>query len=142
MDWIGFFTFSSGLALLLLATTFLSYGLTGYESGLAMLAAGFILISLFTWHELHGKMKMQPLLDMKLFKIREFAGGISGTDDKRFRVVGDTHHGVILPTSSSRRHASPDGPSPSRTGCDFHHRCAPCRKILERTGPGHSFLRV
>jgi len=75
MDWIGFFTFSSGLALLLLATTFLSYGLTGYEPGLAMLAVGFILISLFTRHELHGKMKMQPLLDMKLFKIREFAGG-------------------------------------------------------------------
>jgi EmrB/QacA subfamily drug resistance transporter len=75
MDWIGFFAFSSGLALLLLAITFLSYGLTGYEPGLVMLAAGFILIFLFTRHELRGKMKVQPLLDMKLFKIREFAGG-------------------------------------------------------------------
>ena len=75
IDWIGFFTFSSGLALLLLATTFLSFGLTGYVPGFAMLAGGFVLIFFFIRYELNGKMKKPPLLDMELFKIREFAGG-------------------------------------------------------------------
>jgi EmrB/QacA subfamily drug resistance transporter len=75
IDWIGLFTFSSGLALLLLATTFLSFGLAGYELGFSMLAVGCALIFFFIRYELRGKMKTQPLLDMNLFKIREFAGG-------------------------------------------------------------------
>ncbi len=75
MDWVGFFTFASGLAFLLLATTFLSFGLSGYEAGFAMLGAGALLIFLFARYELSGKMKVPPLLDMKLFKLKEFAGG-------------------------------------------------------------------
>ena len=75
MDWFGFFTFASGLALLLLATTFLSFGLSGYEAGFTMLGAGVLLIFLFARYELRGKMKVPPLLDMNLFKLKEFAGG-------------------------------------------------------------------
>jgi len=75
MDWIGFFTFSSGLGLLLLATTYLSFGLAGYGVGFALLVVGLLLIYLFIRYELRGKMKSPPLLDMKIFKIRQFAGG-------------------------------------------------------------------
>ena len=78
MDWVGFFTFSIGLGLLLLSTTYLSFGLSGYDYGFAMLASGTTLILFFVWYELRGKiaaMQVQPILDMKLFKIKEFAGG-------------------------------------------------------------------
>jgi EmrB/QacA subfamily drug resistance transporter len=77
MDWIGFFTFSIGLGLLLLSVTYLSFGLSGYDFGFAMLASGTALILFFIWYELRGNIaKVQPILDMKLFKIKEFAGGI------------------------------------------------------------------
>jgi EmrB/QacA subfamily drug resistance transporter len=78
MDWVGFFAFSIGLGLLLLSATYLSFGLSGYGYGFVMLASGTALILFFVWHELRGKiaaMQMQPILDMKLFKIKEFAGG-------------------------------------------------------------------
>src|ERR1700730_18132853 len=73
MDWIGFITFSSGLGLLLVAITFLSFGLGGLELGFAMLAAGAVLIFLFIKNELRENTKTPPILDMKLFKIKEFA---------------------------------------------------------------------
>jgi len=75
MDWIGFFAFSGGLGLLLLSMTYLSFGLAEYELGLEMLAVGIGLLLLFIWYELRGPKSAQPILDMKLFKIKEFAGG-------------------------------------------------------------------
>jgi len=75
MDWIGFLVFSSGLGLVLLAITYLSFGLSGYSFGLPMLAFGIVLLVFFVYYELRGRMSTRPLLDMKLFKIREFAGG-------------------------------------------------------------------
>lgn len=75
MDWIGFFSFAAGLGLILLSLTYLSFGLAGYLPGFAMLAIGVGLLLFFIRYELHGKMSTQPLLDMKLFKIKEFAGG-------------------------------------------------------------------
>jgi EmrB/QacA subfamily drug resistance transporter len=75
MDWIGFVSFSAGLGLLLLALTYLSFGLAGYLPGFAMLASGIGLLLYFIWYEFHGKMATHPLLDMNLFKIKEFAGG-------------------------------------------------------------------
>ena len=76
VDWVGFITFASGLGLLLLSITYLSYGIAGYEIGFGMLAAGVVLLIAFTFIELRQQhKKVQPILDPKLFKIREFAGG-------------------------------------------------------------------
>jgi EmrB/QacA subfamily drug resistance transporter len=75
MDWIGFAAFSTGLGLLLIAITFLSFGLAGVELGFGMAAVGGLLLFLFVKYELRGRTKIPPLLDMKLFKIKEFAGG-------------------------------------------------------------------
>jgi EmrB/QacA subfamily drug resistance transporter len=69
MDWMGFSTLSSSLALLLLAMTLLSYGLSGLFFGLTLLAGGFVLLVTFVIIELR---ESAPLLDLKLFKIREF----------------------------------------------------------------------
>jgi EmrB/QacA subfamily drug resistance transporter len=75
MDWIGFLAFSAGLGLVLLAITYLSFGLSGYGFGLSLLAFGIALLLFFVYYELKGKMSTRPLLDMNLFKIKEFAGG-------------------------------------------------------------------
>ena len=68
MDWIGFFTFASGLALLLLATTFLSSVCQGMDRGLRCLARVRCSFSFLRGTRLRGKMKVPPLLDMNLFK--------------------------------------------------------------------------
>jgi len=76
MDWLGFFTFASGLGLVLLAITFLGYGLSGYEVGFGLLAFGALLLAAFVIIELKQQgRKNPPILDPKLFKIKEFAGG-------------------------------------------------------------------
>jgi len=75
MDWIGFFLFSGGLGLILIAITYLTFGLSGYSLGLPLLISGGILTTIFVYYELKGKKSVRPLLDMSLFKIKEFAGG-------------------------------------------------------------------
>ncbi|MEE4113236.1 MAG: MFS transporter [Desulfobacteraceae bacterium] len=72
IDWIGFATFSSGLTLVLLAITTLSYGAAESLTGMAMLAAGVLLLLGFIWVEMRSG---APLLDLQLFRIREFAAG-------------------------------------------------------------------
>lgn len=75
MDWVGFFSFAVGLGLILLSMTYLSFGLTGNLVGFAMLSFGAALLVFFVFYELTGKLSTQPILDMKLFRIKEFAGG-------------------------------------------------------------------
>ncbi len=72
MDWIGFATFSSGLTLVLLSITLLSYGVAEVLPGLSMLVAGVLLIGWFIWVEMRST---APLLDLNLFRIRAFAAG-------------------------------------------------------------------
>ncbi len=72
MDWIGFATFSLGLTLVLLAITFLSYGVSGLALGFGCLIVGTSLIIVFVLFE---NRIQTPLLDMSLFKIRLFAAG-------------------------------------------------------------------
>jgi EmrB/QacA subfamily drug resistance transporter len=72
IDWIGVLLFSTGLASLLLGVTFLSYGLSGYLEGGALLFAGLGLLMAFVVVE---RKKSSPLLDLALFKIREFGAG-------------------------------------------------------------------
>lgn len=70
IDWSGFVVFSSALTLLLLAVTLLSYGLSGVGLGLGLLVSGLALLVLFVVTELKHS---APLLDITLFKIKEFA---------------------------------------------------------------------
>ena len=72
MDWLGFAVFTTGLTSVLLAVTFLSYGMTGALPGFVLLVLGTILFLFFIGVE---RRSSAPLLDLKLFKIREFAAG-------------------------------------------------------------------
>lgn len=72
MDWEGFILFTSGLTLVLLSITFLSYGFSDIQYGIALIVAGFASLLLFIREETR---KETPLLDLRLFKIREFAAG-------------------------------------------------------------------
>jgi EmrB/QacA subfamily drug resistance transporter len=73
MDWKGFGLFTTGLTLVMLSITFLSYGLSDYRYGIVLLVAGFASLAIFV--RVETRMKSPPLLDMSLFKIREFAAG-------------------------------------------------------------------
>ena len=72
MDWLGFATFTSGLTLVLLSITFLSYGMTEVLPGFVMLAVGIILLFYFIRIEIRTS---TPLLDLRLFRIKAFAAG-------------------------------------------------------------------
>jgi EmrB/QacA subfamily drug resistance transporter len=73
MDWIGFVEFTSGICLVLLALTFLSYGVViSLGEGAVLLLAGLFLVYVFFRHESNT---ISPLLDPKLFKIRSFSMG-------------------------------------------------------------------
>lgn len=71
MDWLGFATFTSGLTLILLSITFFSYG-TELAIAIAMVGIGALLMIAFMFIETRVDV---PILDPKLFKIREFAAG-------------------------------------------------------------------
>ena len=72
MDWGGFFLFTTGLTMILLAITFMSYGPSDLILGSGALAFGAALLIIFM--RIESRINA-PLLDPKLFKIREFAGG-------------------------------------------------------------------
>jgi EmrB/QacA subfamily drug resistance transporter len=70
MDWSGFILFGTGLTLVLLAITYLSYGISGSILGYTFLGLGTLLLAIFV--RLESK-SLFPLLDLRLFKIRLFA---------------------------------------------------------------------
>ena len=72
VDWWGFVFFSSGLTLVLLSITFLSYGSSGYVEGFLILLGGIGLLSAFARTESRSE---SPLLDLRLFRIKLFAAG-------------------------------------------------------------------
>ncbi len=73
MDWLGFFTFTPGLTLILLSMTFYSYGVPiDFTFGTIALIAGALFLVLFARVE---QKSAAPLLDLSLFKIRSFAMG-------------------------------------------------------------------
>ncbi len=71
MDWSGFVMFTTSLTLMLLAITFLSYGGSDLFSGAAMIVVGALMMVVFI--KIESKIPA-PLLDLKLFKMRRFAG--------------------------------------------------------------------
>ena len=72
MDWWGLGIFSFGLTFVLLAISFLSYGMSGETLGLVFMVSGLILIAVFAKVETKTKF---PMLDLSLFKSRLFAMG-------------------------------------------------------------------
>lgn len=75
MDWAGFGLFSVGLTSSLLGITYLSYGAGSIGFGSVLLLVGLVFIVVFA--EVESRIP-NPLLDMKLFKIKSFAmGGVA-----------------------------------------------------------------
>jgi EmrB/QacA subfamily drug resistance transporter len=72
MDWTGFGLFTVGLTSIMVSITFLSYGLSDSLTGTALLIFGFALLALFVRVETK---KDSPILDLRLFKLRQFAAG-------------------------------------------------------------------
>jgi len=70
IDWAGNIVFALGLTLILLGVTLGALGnLPGWE-GLGMVVVGVVLLGLFAWVESREK---APMLDLSLFRIREFS---------------------------------------------------------------------
>jgi len=72
-DLAGFTLFTIFLLSLLLALTFSAYGIAEYLTVLEFVLLASVTLVLFIMHE---RKTRHPILDLKLFKIREFAGGI------------------------------------------------------------------
>jgi len=72
MDWWGFITFTLGITSILVSITFLSYGLSETRIGLGLLVVGSFLLIAFI--QIESRVEA-PILDLRLFKIREFMGG-------------------------------------------------------------------
>ena len=72
IDWPGFATFTIGLTAILLSITFVSYGLSDTNVGIALAIFGLLLMVAFVRIETRAE---APILDLRLFKIREFMGG-------------------------------------------------------------------
>lgn len=71
IDWSGFVFFTSGLVLLLLAITYLSYGASVWIPG-GLFLGGTVLIFLFIIAE---RRTVFPLVDLSLFRIKVFSMG-------------------------------------------------------------------
>lgn len=72
MDYAGLCVFSAGLTLILLAITFLSYGSSDWLQGVTLMFLGSITLLIFIRIE---TTMPSPLLDLRLFKIKQFAMG-------------------------------------------------------------------
>ena len=72
MDWLGFALLSSGLTLILLGVTYLSYGFSSVSEAIGLLLSGAVLLLLFARVELTA---VSPLVDFHLFKIRVLVAG-------------------------------------------------------------------
>jgi len=73
IDWRGFTIFTSSVTLLLIALTLLTYGQEFVLLGEVSIAIAILLIAVFTVTELREE---NPLVDLRLFKIWQFTGGI------------------------------------------------------------------
>lgn len=73
MDWKGFSTFITSITLILIALTLLAYGFEFTMLGNILLIIGVLLLAIFIIIELRV---LSPLIDLKLFKVWQFTGGI------------------------------------------------------------------
>jgi len=70
IDWVGNILFASGLAAVLIAITLGALGQVDATTAIATVILGLALLGVFLWVEAHEK---YPMLDLSLFRIREFA---------------------------------------------------------------------
>ncbi len=73
VDWIGFATLSVSLTSFLLALTYGAYGLIAVGTFVSVLLVSLITFVAFLWYEMRCK---YPIIDLSLFRIREFTGGV------------------------------------------------------------------
>lgn len=73
LDWLGFIAFTTSITCFLLALTLAAYGMSEMTTVYILLTVAVVTIVAFTFREMHVK---QPLLDLRLLKIREFTGGV------------------------------------------------------------------
>lgn len=72
MDWVGFATFTASIGSLLLGMTYAAYGFASQNVTDALLAVSAVTFVAFVYHE---RRTSEPLLDLTLFRIRQFSGG-------------------------------------------------------------------
>jgi EmrB/QacA subfamily drug resistance transporter len=73
IDWIGFFTFTTFVTMLLLALTFGAYGLSSQVTMYEFLLISIVNLAVFVVHERRCD---HPLIDLNLLRIREYTGGV------------------------------------------------------------------
>jgi EmrB/QacA subfamily drug resistance transporter len=73
MDWPGFVTFTAFIALLLLTLTYAAYGIGEEDLIVAFAVGSAVSLVLFLFAE---RRHSHPLLDFRLLRIKEFAGGV------------------------------------------------------------------
>jgi EmrB/QacA subfamily drug resistance transporter len=76
IDWLGNVAFALGLTLILLGVTLGALGNVSGLTGLTMAIAGIALLAFFVLIETREE---SPMLDLSLFKIREFTGSATAT---------------------------------------------------------------
>jgi len=74
IDWVGFITFTTFIASLLLALTFAAYGMAEQTTVYVLSTISVASLIVFTAYERRIE---RPLLDLRLLRIREFTGGIT-----------------------------------------------------------------
>lgn len=76
VDWLGNIVFAVGLTLILLGVTLGALGNVGGWEGLGMALVGLALLGVFVWVEAR---ETSPMLDLSLFRIREFSATTTAT---------------------------------------------------------------
>jgi len=73
IDWFGFVTFTGFLLCLMIALTFSAYGTRDLTTLYSLFAASIVFLGIFAFWENRVK---SPLVDLRLFRIREVTGGV------------------------------------------------------------------
>jgi len=74
VDWIGFGMVTISVSTFLLALTYGAYGLIAESIVISLLIVSSLTLIVFLWYERRSK---YPVMDMSLFRIREFTGGVT-----------------------------------------------------------------
>ncbi|MGL5759449.1 DHA2 family efflux MFS transporter permease subunit [Plesiomonas sp.] len=85
LDWRGFLFFGLGLVLITLGMELFSEHALGRGIAYATLGSGILLLLSYGWHATHYP---NPLIDLKLFRIRTFSIGIAGNMFSRLGTGG------------------------------------------------------
>ncbi|MGL6117362.1 DHA2 family efflux MFS transporter permease subunit [Plesiomonas sp.] len=85
LDWRGFLFFGLGLVLITLGMELFGENSLGHGIAYAILGSGILLLLSYGWHATHYP---NPLIDLKLFRIRTFSIGIAGNMFSRLGTGG------------------------------------------------------